>query len=96
MSKATIVRNPGAEYPLTHESDFNIGQAYEDDTGAIYLCVTPGMAGAHLKDDVLFLQLQDTKEDNGDYDFSLFTVAQLGRLRCYREVNMAITVGAPA
>lgn len=96
MSKATIVRSVAATYPLTHESEFSIGQAYEDDTGAIYLCVSAGMAGAHLKGGVLFLQLQDTKEDNGDYDFGLFTIAQLGRLRYFREVNMAITVGAPS
>ena len=45
---------------------------------------------------MLFLQLQDTNKDNGDYDFGLFTVAQLGHLRRYREVNMAINVGAPS
>ena len=96
MSKATIVRSVAATYPLTHESGFTIGQAYEDDTGAIYLCVTPGTASAQVQAGVLFLQLQDEKEGNDDYDFSLFTIAQLGRLRYYREVNMAISVGAPA
>lgn len=96
MSRATVVRNPSAVFHIDPTKDyatFTPGHAYEDHTGAIYLCVAAGHAAAFTKHHVLLLQVQDTKEGNDDWDFYLFTLVGLGSSMRYREVHMAINVG---
>lgn len=96
MSRATVVRNPSAVFHIDPTKDyatFTPGHAYEDHTGAIYLCVAAGQAAAFTKDVVLMLQLEDKRDSRGDSDFSLFTLVGLGSSLRYREVHTAISVG---